>query len=353
MTARASLDNVRYHDGAAFRRLLSDSTLAMRQIPGVTQAAVGLSLPYERSLITGGLEISDGKEAGQKVTADEVYITPDYFAALQIPVREGRAFTEADGPETGHVAIVNQTFARKFFHRVDVVGRHIDKDTLIVGVVGDVAMAPGMLALAPLMSEETVYVPAAQMEAKQLSLLHMWFQPSWVVRTARPIEGLTAEMQRALASVDPNLPFSGFYRMPDLLAKTLSLQRIEVALLGTIAGLALLLSAVGIYALVAHIVAQKTREIGIRMALGSTIREAIINIGAPGVRAAALGLCIGLLVSAAALRAMHSVLYGIGVYDVPTLVTVVLVLVCVIIAATAIPAMRIARIDPAQTLREQ
>src|SRR5579872_327590 len=353
MTARASLDNVRYHDGAAFRRLLSDSTLAMRQIPGVTQAAVGLSLPYERSLITGGLEINDGKEAGQKVTADEVYITPDYFAALQIPVREGRAFTEADGPETGHVAIVNQTFARKFFHRVDVVGRHIDKDTLIVGVVGDVAMAPGMLALAPLMSEETVYVPAAQMEAKQLSLLHMWFQPSWVVRTARPIEGLTAEMQRALASVDPNLPFSGFYRMPDLLAKTLSLQRIEVALLGTIAGLALLLSAVGIYALVAHIVAQKTREIGIRMALGSTIREAIINIGAPGVRAAALGLCIGLLVSAAALRAMHSVLYGIGVYDVPTLVTVVLVLVCVIIAATAIPAMRIARIDPAQTLREQ
>lgn len=353
LTARASLDNVRYHDAASFRKLLAESVSAMRQIPGVQQAAVGLSLPYERSLITGGLEIRDGKQAGQKVTADEDYVTPDYFAALQIPLLAGRFFTDSDGPNTQHVAIVNQTFARKFFHGIDAVGRHIDKDTLIVGVVGDVAMAPGMLAVAPLMSEETFYVPAAQMEAKQLSLLHVWFQPSWIVRAARPIEGLTAQMQRALASVDPNLPFSAFYRMQDLLAKTLAMQRIEVALLGTIAGLALLLSTVGIFALVANIVAQKTREIGVRMALGSTVREAMMNIGAPGVRASAIGLAVGLTLSAVALRTMQSVVYGIGVYDAPTLLSVVFVLAAVTLAATAIPALRIARIDPAQTLREE
>ena len=352
MTARASLDNVRYHDGAAFQKLLNDSTSAMREIPGVTDAAVGLSLPYERALITGGLEINDGPEAGQKVTADEVYITPDYFAALKIPLVKGRAFTDADGPQSQHVAIVNHAFARKFLHG-DAVGRHINKDAVIVGVVGDVAMAPGMLALAPLMSEETMYVPAAQMEARQFSLLHVWFQPSWIVRTAHPIEGLTAQMQRALASVDPTLPFSGFYRMQDVLGKTLAMQRIEVALLGTIAGLALMLSTVGIFALVANIVAQKTREIGIRMALGSTIREAILNIGAPALRAAAVGLGIGLILSAAALRALRSALYGIGVYDKATLVSVVLVLVAVTLLATAIPALRIAHIDPAQTLREE
>ena len=353
MTARTSLDNVRYHDGAAFRKLLNDSVSAMRQIPGVNHAAVGLSLPYERALISGGLEIMDGKEAGQKVTADEVYITPDYFQALQIPLLEGRSFSDADGPTTQRVAIVNQTFARKFFHGADAVGRHIDKDAVIVGVVADVAMAPGMNAIAPVMSEETMYVPAAQMEAKQFSLLHVWFQPSWIVRTERPIDGLTALMQRALASVDPNLPFSGFYRMQDVLAKTLVMQRIEVALFGAIAGLALMLSTVGIFALVANIVAQKAREIGIRMALGSTIREAMLNIGAPGVRASAVGLAIGLMLSAAALRAMRSVLYGIGVYDAPTLVTVVFVLVSVTLVATVIPALRIARIDPAQTLREE
>jgi hypothetical protein len=247
---------------------------------------------------------------------------------------------------------VNQSFAGKFFHG-DALGRHVDKDVLVVGVVGDVAMAPGMAALAPVMSEETMYVPAAQMEARQLSLLHIWFQPSWIVRTAHPIEALTGQMQRALGSADPNLPFSGFYRMQDLLAKTLVMQRIEVALLGTIAGLALLLSTVGIYALVANIVAQKKREIGIRMALGSTIREAVVNIGAPGVRAAALGLAIGLIVSAAALRALRSVLYGIGVYDAPTVVSVIVVLIIVTLVAIAIPAARIAQIDPAQTLREE
>jgi predicted permease len=353
MTARASLDNVRYHDGAMFRKLLDQSITAMRQIPGVQQAAVGLSLPYERALISGNLEIMDGSEAGQKVTADEVYITPDYFSALQIPLLAGRAFTAADGPQTQRVAIVNQTFVRKFFHGADAVGRHVDKDALIVGVVADVAIAPGMAETAPITGEETMYVPAAQMGAKQLSLLHVWFQPSWIVRTERPIEGLTAQMQHALATVDPNLPFSAFYRMQDVLAKTLSLQRIETALLSTIAGLALLLSTVGIFALVANIVAQKTRDIGIRIALGSTMGEAMLNTGAPGVRASLLGLAVGLVLSAAALRTMRSVLYDVGVYDAPTLAAVVVILVGVTIAATAIPVLRVARIDPAQTLREE
>src|SRR4029077_14695579 len=183
LTAKASLDDARFHDLAVFRKLLNESTAAMRQIPGVQHASVGLSLPYERSLIAGGIAISDGKEAGQKVIAAEVYTTPDYFAALQIPVLAGRSFTEADGPDTQRVAIVNQMFVRKFFHSANPVGRYLDKDTMIVGVVEDVAMAPGIDPVAPLTSEETMYVPAAQMEAKQLSLLHVWFQPSWIVRT--------------------------------------------------------------------------------------------------------------------------------------------------------------------------
>jgi putative ABC transport system permease protein len=353
MTARASLDNVRYHDAAAFRKLISESTTAMRQIAGVQQAGVGLSLPYERSLITGGIAISDGKEAGQKVMADEVYTTPDYFAVLQIPVLAGRSFTEADGPDMQRVAIVNQTFARKFFHAANPIGRHLDKDTMIVGVVEDVAMAPGIDPVAPLTVEETVYVPAAQMEARQFSLLHVWFQPSWIVRTARPVEGLTAQMQVALASADPNLPFSGFYSMRDLLAKTLATQRVEVALLGAMAALALLLSAVGIFALVANMVAQRTREIGIRMALGSTVGRAMVQIGGSGAGASVLGLFLGLALCAGALRVMRSVLYGVGVYDAPTLATVVLTLASVTLLATTLPALRIAKIDPANTLREE
>jgi macrolide transport system ATP-binding/permease protein len=352
MTARASLDDARFHDPAAFRKLLDESTAVMRQIPGVQHAAAGLSLPYERSL-NSGVTLSDGKEAGQQVMTGEVYITPDYFGALQIPILSGRSFTDADGPDTQHVAIVNQTFVRKFFDRASPLGHYVDKDTMIVGVVEDVAIEPGLDPTAPLSAEESMYIPATQVDAQSLSLLHVWFQPSWIVRTAGPVEGLTAQMQRALASVDPNLPFSGFYRMRDLLAKTLATQRVEVALLSAMAALALLLSAVGIFALVANIVAQKTREIGIRMALGSTIRQAMVNIGGPGVRASALGLILGLVLCAGVLRAMRSVLYGVGVYDAPTILTVVLILASVTLIAGTVPTLRIARIDPAQTLREE
>jgi macrolide transport system ATP-binding/permease protein len=352
ITARASLDDARYHDTAAFRKLLSESTAAMRQLPGVQSAAVGLSLPYERAL-NNLLTISDGKEAGTEVQTDEVYVTPDYFQALQIPVLLGRLFTEGDGPDAQPVAIVNQTFARKFFRGANPVGRYLDKNMRIVGVVEDVAIAPGLDATEPLSGEESVYIPAAQANAKLLALVHVWFQPKWIVRTAGPIEGLTAQMQRALASVDPNLPFSGFYSMRDLQAKTLATQRVEVALMSAMAALALLLSAVGIFSLVANIVAQKTREIGIRIALGSTVREAMLHIGAPGVRASATGIVVGLILCGGALRAMRSVLYGIGVYDALTIVTVVVTLASVALIATSVPTLRIARIDPAKTLREE
>lgn len=352
MTAKASLDDARFHDPAAFRKLLAESTAAMRQIPGVQHAAVGLSVPYERTL-NDGITLSDGKDAGRQVMTSETYITPDYFAALQIPILKGRAFTDADSADSQRVAIVNQTFTQKFFHGEDPVGHYVNKDRLIVGMVGDVVIQPGLNVNAPLSAEEGMYIPASQVDPRGLVLLHIWFQPSWVVRTAGPVEGLTAQMQRALASVDPNLPFSGFYRMSDLMEKTLAMQRIEVSLLSAMAALALLLSTVGIFALVANLVAQKTREIGIRMALGSTIRQAMLNIGAPGVRAAALGLVLGLILCAGALRAMRSVLYGVGFYDYPTILGVVAILVSGTFIAVTVPTLRIARIDPAETLREE
>jgi ABC-type antimicrobial peptide transport system permease subunit len=211
---------------------------------------------------------------------------------------------------------------------------------------------------APLVSEEAVYFPAAQItNGKWLSVAHAWFQPSWIVRAERTGksagQNLTAQMQSALASADPNLPFSGFYDMKDLMAGTLAMQRIEVALLSAMAALALLLSAVGIFALIASMVAQRTREIGIRLALGSTVQNAIIRIGQSGVSAAALGLIAGLMLSAGTLRAMRSVLYGVGVYDLPTMVAVVLTLSVVTLVAATAPALRVARIDPAKTLREE
>ena len=352
MVAKASLDDVRYHDPAAFRKLLDESTAAMRQIPGVEHAAVGLNLPYE---FTGNdwITLSDGKEAGHQGGVDWVYVTPGYFDTLEMPLLAGRVFTDADGPNSQHVIVVNQSFAGKFYGGTNPVGRYIDKDTLIVGEVADVPLSSGLDPVAPLQTEETMYVPAAQVGGPLLALLHVWLQPNWIVRTAGRAEGLTAEMQRALEKADPGLPASGFYTMADLLARTLTMQRMEVALLGAMAALALLLSAVGIFALVANMVAERTREIGIRMALGSSVSQVMFEIGRSGVAASLCGVVLGLLLSAGALRVMRSVLYGVGVYDISTSLFVVMTLFAVTLLATLLPTLRIARIDPARTLREE
>jgi len=349
LTAKASLDEARYRDPAAFRALLDQSTAAMRQIPGVQSAAAGLTLPFERAVNTS-VTLADGQNAGRHIGTDVVYVTHGYFGALQMPLLLGRDFTASDGPTTQQVAIVNRTFARKFYGTQNPIGHTLDKGTVIIGVVDDVQLSSGLNPVAPLMTEETEYIPAAQLDPKLLAIVHIWIQPSWIVRTAAPVAGLPGQMQRALATIDPGLPFSGFYGMSDLMAETLSVQRIEVALLGVMAGLALLLSAVGIFALVASMVAQRTREIGIRIALGSTIRQAMLHVGSAGVFA---GLAVGLALCFVVLRIMRSVLYGVAVYDAPTLAAVVLTLTAIAVLATTLPVLRIARIDPATTLREE
>ena len=351
MTAKASLDDARYHDQVAFRSLMTNSISSMERIPGVKSAAVGLTLPYERTLNDGVL-LHDGPQTGKNVGTDVVYVTPRFFEVLQMPLIRGRAFTDADGPNSQPVIIINSAFAQKFFPGINPVGLVVSKNALIVGVVSDTQLSSGLNPTAPIQSEETIYMPAAQVAAPML-MVHVWFQPSWIVRTSAPVEGLTEQMQRALSSAAPGLPFSGFYRMSDLQAKALSMQRIEVALLGAMAGLALLLSTIGIFALVASLVTQRTRDIGIRIALGSTIRQAITQISASGIRATAAGVLIGLALCAAVLPVMRSVLYGVGVFDVPSLAAVVATLAAVSLLAAIVPALRIARIDPAQTLREE
>lgn len=354
MTAKASLDDARFRDPAAFDRLMSESTAAMERIPGVESAAAGLSLPYERAL-NNVTEINSGPQVGHKVLSGEVYVTPGYFETLQIPLLAGRTFTRSDRRDTPPVAIVNRAFVRKFYGGANPVGETLDKQgTTIVGVVEDVALPPHTENVyVPLGSEATAYIPSSQADPKLLSVVHVWFQPSWIVRTNGPIEGLTGQMQRALASVDPGLPFSGFYSINDHLAEAVSTQRIEVALLSAMAGLALLLSAVGIFALVANIVAQRTREIGIRIALGATLRQVMTSVASSGIRSSAIGLVLGLALCVGALRAMRSVLYGVGVYDMPSIASVVMILIVVTLMATMIPVLRITKTDPAATLREQ
>jgi predicted permease len=361
ITAKASLDDARYKTPAAFLSLFTESLASMRRLPGVEEAAVGLSVPYERGL-NWGIRIIDGKQAGQRRGSSLNYVTSDYFAAFRIRLLSGRGILDSDSSTSESVIVVNASFAKQFFGTTDVVGRHIGlwmgphSDTprfTIVGVVGDVAKAPGMDPVSPIGTEPVFYVPAAQFPADALLAADTWFQPSWIVRTRGAVTGIADEMQRAMADSDPNLPFSGFYSMDGLLREQLQMQRVEVMLLTTLAGLALMLSAVGIYSLVSNLVLQRTREIGIRMAFGSSVRRAIAQISFSGLTAVGIGLVLGLSLSFLALRVLRSQVYGVAVYDPLTLVGTPLLLALIAGLATLIPAARITGIDPAQTLRSE
>jgi macrolide transport system ATP-binding/permease protein len=357
ITAKASLDDARYHDPVAFHKLLDDSLASMRQIPGVENAAVGLTLPYERALIDS-VKLTGGKESGREISTDTVYVTPGYFDTLQIPIVAGRSFTDADSPDAQDVVIINEIFARKFLAGENPVGQYLNKgerNLMIVGVVASTvgSSASGLTdARAPLTSEETIYVPAAQFRDSQfLPIIHAWFQPSWIVRTAGPVQDLPAQIQRSLASADPSLPISGFYSMRDLMARTLATQRIEVALLAAMALLALLLSAVGTFALVANMVAHRTREIGIRMALGAGRANVFGVFVGEGLALVAAGLMIGIIASLGVTRLLASILYGVGPGDPLTFLAVAAILLFVAFVACFIPARRAMRVDPMVALR--
>src|SRR5258708_5458380 len=209
MTAQVSLDDVRYHDADTFHKLLDNSVVAMQQLPGVEFAAVGLSLPYERGL-NDGIRVVDGAQAGDAHMTSMIYVTQDYFRALRIPVLAGRTFLPSDAADAENVAVVNVTFAQRYLGTANAVGRHLRSGKTpytVVGVVGDVVKRPGLHRTAPLDTEVTMYVPAAQVNRNFVSLVHVWFQPSWVVRTNGPIHGLPAAMQTPLAHADPHLPF--------------------------------------------------------------------------------------------------------------------------------------------------
>lgn len=354
-TAKLSLDDARYHDAESFHNLLDRSVTAMHQIPGVENAAVGLSLPYERGL-NDGVKLMDGKirVAAPDVASSEAYVTPEYFAALRIPILAGREFETSDTSTSESVAVVNEDFASQFFAESNPIGRHIQTEGhiyTIVGIIGNVAKRPGIRPKAPLGIEPVFYIPAEQANQKLVNMAHVWLQPSWIVRTRKPLAGIAGAMQKALTSADPSLPFSGFYSMSDLLEENLTLQRVQVLLLGVLAGLALLLSAVGIYGLVSNLVAQRTREIGIRIALGADMRRVMTEVGRSGVIASVLGLVAGFSMAFFATRVLEGNLYGVPPDDPVTLTIVPALLLLIALMASFLPTLRISKINPSESLR--
>lgn len=356
MTAKVSLDDARYHDAGKFQALLAQGVEEMRNATGTQDVAMALSLPYERGL-NDSLMTLDGQRANQEAGSSLSYVTPGFFTTLRIPLLSGRLFTDSDSVTSEPVAVINQSFARDILRESSPLGHHFKLEGTaytVVGVVSDVAKSLGMDSGPPIATEPVFYVPATQMQQGLVNLAHVWFQPSWIVRMRNSDKPATMQrMEQALSKVAPDLPVSGFYSMDQILGDQLRQQRIEVTLLASLAGLALLLSAVGIYALVSNLVVQRRREIGIRMILGSSVQQAMADVGRPGAIATLVGVAVGIALSFAALRVLASQIFGVQVYDPLTLVSVTALLVLISALAIVLPALRITSVEPAETLRAE
>lgn len=351
VAATLPLQDVRYQTSVKINRLFNDALSRIRELPGVESAAVGMSLPYERGLNTEAQV--PGAEAQNTVLT---YVTPEYFRVLRIRIARGRAFSYHDNVQAPRVGIVNTFFAKKFFGAADPVGRSLKQGgalVQIVGVVPDVPMKGSMPGYAPVAAIPVIHVPAAQISDDLFQLLNTWFTPSFAVRSSTRPSEVMAGMQRAISSVDPLLPFSGFHAISDIRSEVLAQQRFQALVMSIMAGLALLLAAIGIYGLIAYTVVERTRELGIRMALGASVQQAIESIAMPGLLLALAGTALGTCVSFGAVPLLRHMIWGISTVDPGTYAGTALVVLCIAAAAILIPVLRITQLNPAETLRNE
>ena len=352
LTARFSLLDARYTKSANMNRLYDQVIERLHQTPGIESAAASLSLPYERGLNNGV------KAPGEDQThvSNFNYVTPEFFSALRVPLQQGRLFTAADGPTSERVAIVNQAFVKSHFKNGDPLGQPLrsGKDQMvIVGVVGDIQeKRAGWGDFGPVALVPSVYIPAAQAPDDFL-MVHVWFSPNWIVRSSLADRQIISAIENAARSVDPLLPISEFRSINDLKAESLSEQRFLAALVNALGVLAILLTTLGIYGLIANLVAERTKELGIRLALGSSTGEAVWTALRPGLIWVLGGVAVGTAGSFALEKILKSFLYGVQPGDPVTLGLVAAGLLIATSIASLIPAGRILRLNPADTLRSE
>jgi putative ABC transport system permease protein len=346
LTMDISMPPSRYPDrdqAALFQARLLERLSAL---PGVTAAASTSVIPLSGANSCDGMTIEGRPVSPAEMPCVEVRdSSPDYFRAMGIPLVRGRQLTERDNKDAPPVVIVNEAFARSFFHGEDPIGHRInhsspDKPAVwreIVGVVGDVRHF-GLDAEA----RPEFYEPQLQAPALATSI---------VVRSDTDLTSLAAAVRREVLAMDKDLPVYHLKTMRELISESVAQPRFRTLLLAIFATVALLLSATGLYGVMNYWVTQRTREIGVRMALGAQARDVLRMVVGQGMALAALGVGVGLVAAFALTRIINSLLFGVSATDPWTFVAVPVVLCVVAFVASYIPARRATRVDPMIALR--
>jgi len=279
---------------------------------------------------------------GQEPTPDVYRVTPGYFSAMGIPLVTGRGFTDADDGEHPLVAVINEMMARELFPNATAVGKRIwtgagNAERTIVGVVADVHQYG--LDRARTMQ---LYVPHADNFGGDLTL---------VVRSSQSAAGVGSLLRAAVHAVDPGIPLDDVLTMDQVVAQSAGRRRLLAELSLSLAAVAIALAAIGLYGVIAYAVSQRTPEIGLRMALGASASTIVGGVVADMGRLVVAGLTLGLGCSALIVRLMTPLLFGVPSDDPATFVVASLVLLAVVLAASAAPAVRAARVSPTIALR--
>jgi putative ABC transport system permease protein len=326
----------------------SDLVKRIESLPGVNSASSTIPLPLSGELFSISFETEGRPVAkGDRPSADFFAIGLGYFKTMGIPQIKGRDFTERDDAKAPGVIIVNEAFARKFFPDEDPIGKRIRPGISttvakpemreIVGVVADVRNRNLSSEFRP-----GYFLPQAQIPFNQMTM---------VVKTSNDPRGLITAVQREVTAMDKELPVYNVKTMDDYLAASVAAPRFNTTLLAIFATVALVLTVVGLYGVMSYSVAQRTNEIGIRMALGAQTRDVLSLIVKQGFKLVLIGLVIGLVGAFALMRVISSLLFGVTTKDPFTFAVVAGLLAVVALLACYLPARRASRVDPMEALR--
>ena len=345
LTMRVRPSSVKYPEPAqrsAFARQILDRVEAL---PGVVSAGFTIGVPVAFPGWVTGITV-EGESAlapGERPTTNYRVVTPDYRRTMGIPLRRGREIDETDGPEAPHVAMVNETMARKFWPGEDPLGKRFRTGdgpwTSIVGVVGDVKQA----------GRDVPAKPEMYLSYRQQGN----FPSALAIRTRQDPLSLTDAVRRAIKAVDAEQPVSAVASMEQILDREVFQRRVQAILLGAFAALALVVAALGVYGVISYLVQQNTHEIGVRAALGARPAEILSNVLRRGLRLALAGMGVGLVAAFGLTRFLSHLLFGVSPRDPLTFTLVTAGVVLVALLATALPARRATKIDPMVALRHE
>jgi len=345
LTMQVFLPQPKYADPAKRAAFFERVVAGLRDQAGVDGAAFGSTLPFQSAGNTNWFTI-DGRQEQPNEIRDALYRvgTSDYMRTLGAVIAEGRLIDERDVTSAPRAAVVNQTLARTFLPRQSALGHRIRFDPegpwfTIVGVVNDVLERGYEQEDKP-----AVYVSSAQVGASPANL---------VVRVSGDPLAAAPAVQRVIRSVDPDQPVRLIRPMADVVEVTVADRQQHTSLLVAFGSLALLIASIGLYGLLAQSVSARSREIGLRIALGATWRSVVTMVMSRGIVLTGAGVLLGVLIAWIATRAMQTLLYGVDAGDPVTFAAVLGLLGTVAVAACAIPALRAARVDPMMVLRDQ